>query len=73
MVGRADIEFYYSALVLTVAHTFATKRWDQLSYRSKQRLLDKAVDILHDLLNSTAAQEQLRIFLTSTSKELDFP
>jgi hypothetical protein len=68
MVGKADIEFYYSALVLNVAYTLASKPWDQLSQRSKQRLLDKAIDILHGLLNDADAQDKLRMFLTSTSK-----
>jgi hypothetical protein len=67
-IGKGDIEFYHATMVLNVAHKLATKPWDQLSYRSKQRLLDKSVDIIHGLLNNIEVQKQLRIFLSAISK-----
>ena len=65
-IGKADIEFYESHMVLQVAHALATKDWDTLSYRSKQRILDKSVDIIYLLLNNEHTQERLRLFLNQS-------
>ena len=62
-IGKADVEFYQGGLVLVVAKAIATKPYDTLSYRSRQRVLNKALDAVHDLLNDNDVKDKLRLFL----------
>ena len=50
-MNKADVEFYHSDAVLAVAAVLASKPYGQLSFRSKQRLLDKAVKVIQVLLS----------------------
>jgi len=46
-IGRADMEFYESAIVLRMALLLSGRnieQWDTLSHRAKNRWLNKAVD-----------------------------
>lgn len=56
-MNKADIEFFYSPLVLRVVKGLlpANTKWDSLSHRSKQNYLDKAVNVLHELINNKQA------------------
>jgi len=47
-MNNADIEFYHAAIVMTLAKFLAPKnrKWDSLSYRTKQKYLNKAVEIV---------------------------
>ena len=58
-MNRADLEHYESVLVLTVAKKLANKPWDALSYRSKQRCLNKAGDILLELISNPECFKRL--------------
>jgi len=56
-MNKADIEFFYSPLVLRVVKGLlpANTKWDSLSHRSKQSYLDKAVNVLYELMNDKEA------------------
>lgn len=59
-IGKADIEFYESALVMTVAKSLAGKEWETLTPRSRRNCLDKALSALHAMLNDQHCVERLR-------------
>jgi hypothetical protein len=53
-IGRADMEFYESAIVLRMAlllSGYTVEQWDALSYRARQRWLNRAVDASCALFN----------------------
>jgi hypothetical protein len=54
---KADIEHYYSSLVLKTVKGLvpSNKKWESLSHRSKQNYLNKAVDVLYVLINDNSA------------------
>jgi hypothetical protein len=58
-IGRDDLEFYYGGLVLTTARRLANRDWDGLSDRSRRRWLDRARDLLADVLNTRCVAETL--------------
>lgn len=61
-IGRGDIEFYASKMVIQVSRSLTSRDFDSLSYRSRQRLLNKAVDIVSTLLNDETNQRFMRDF-----------
>ncbi len=63
-IGRADIEHYYGGIVLTVAQQLTNRKWDLLRFPARQKLLDKAVDIVYEIMNNPRFQNSLRIWLT---------
>lgn len=68
-MNKADIEFYESILVLSAARALlpAGKSWDCLSYRTRQAHLDKAVTMLHALINDRKCRDRLiRLGLSQT-------
>jgi hypothetical protein len=52
VINKADTEFYYARMVLVTAETLAKKPWDSVSYRSKQRYLNKVVDVCNAIINN---------------------
>lgn len=50
-MNKADIEFYKGAEVVAISRTLVPKNrtWDSLSYRTKQKYLNKAVEIIQKL------------------------
>ena len=48
-MSKGDIEFYHSILVLGLAESYTRKPWGTLSWRSRQRHLNRAVDCLYAL------------------------
>lgn len=62
-IGRADAEFYESTMVLTTARTLTDRDWETLSYRSRQRLLNRAVSIVCALLNSNEVMRKMELRL----------
>lgn len=65
MIGKEDVEFYHGGSVTIVARTLATKPWDELTFRARQRILDKAVLVVQALLNNSDTQ---RTFQTARSR-----
>lgn len=63
-INKADVEFYHGGMVMVVARTLPQKPYDELSHRSKQRVLNKAVDIVHALLNDPLVQEKIRLYVS---------
>lgn len=61
-IGLKDVEFYYSALVLNVARSLAPD-YDHLTYRPRQRVLDKAVEIVTTMLNDDTCLRQMSQFV----------
>lgn len=59
MIGKGDIEFYYGILVLRVAKSLANKPWKELSDLSRKNRLDKAINIIYDLLNDENCVQKL--------------
>ena len=56
-INSADVEHYYGGLVMEVAitlqqHANNTVTWDEISHRSKQNYLNKAVKVVKALINS---------------------
>jgi hypothetical protein len=51
-MNDAHIEFYHSAEVLKVARTLGRKPYEELSFRARQRRLDKAVQVVKKQLAS---------------------
>lgn len=64
-IGKADVEFYYGGLVMTVARQLASKPYNSLTHRSRVRVLNRAVDVVQALLNSDDALNTLKIYLKS--------
>jgi len=62
-IGKSDIEFYHSHIVLTVAKILGDKPWNDITYRTRNRRLDRAVDIVHTLLNDQLTLEKLELYL----------
>ncbi len=62
-IGKTDVEFYYGGVVMTVAKQLTTKNWESISYRWRQRLLNKAVDIVQSIMNDDNHQSSLYIWL----------
>jgi hypothetical protein len=62
-IGKADVEFYESRIVLVIAETLGAKPLNSVSYRSKQRRLNIAVDVAHRLLNDVDFLDRMRLFL----------
>ena len=62
-IGSGDIEHYYSGLVLKVAETLTTRDLNTLTHRSRQRLLNKGVQVVKAILNDPHSQSTLRIWL----------
>jgi hypothetical protein len=61
-ITKADVEHYYGGMVMTMARSLATKPWDDLTFRSRQRLLNKAVKALHAMLNNKECVSALFTF-----------
>ena len=67
-IGPADIEFYYGGLVMKVARTLSDAtphplgqiEWDNLSHRSRQTYLNKAVAIVGALVNDETSMQALK-------------
>lgn len=73
MVGKADIEFYESHLVMTIAKSsvLPNRTWEDLSYRSKQTYLNRAVRILQTLLNDEDCRERLAHLFGTPGRAID--
>lgn len=62
-INRADLEYYYGAVVLNLARQMSRKTPDEfsnLSYRARKRWLDKSVDMACKLFNDPLVRYQLR-------------
>lgn len=58
-----DIEFYYSATVLSVAYATSGKTgadFSALSYRTRKRHLDQAVRVVRGILSSTGSMKEMK-------------
>lgn len=58
---RDDVEHYEAPLVMKAARSMLPPGtdWDDLSYRRKQVLLDRAVTMLHAVLNDPTSLKRL--------------
>ena len=67
---KDDVEFYEAPLVLKAAQSLLPPgvAWDDLSHRAKQDRLDKAVAMLHALLNDAASMQRLAWLAAHTAK-----
>jgi hypothetical protein len=65
-ISTADVEFYEGLLVMRVARNLLpdNKAWEDLTHRSKQFYLNKAVKVVYSLLNNVECMQRLQ-FLTS--------
>lgn len=62
-INKADLEFYYGAVVLNLARQLSRKTPDEfsdLSYRSRKHWLDKAVTMASNLVNDPLVRYQLK-------------
>jgi hypothetical protein len=58
-MGREDIAFYESALVMKAAKALNSEAWDTLSAKRKRMSMERALDVLVALFNDAEVVERL--------------
>lgn len=72
-IGRRDLEFYESGIVLRMAlllSGYSEERWNTLSYRARMKWLDKGVDATFRLLNDESIVERLPVLAKNLTERL---
>jgi hypothetical protein len=74
-LNSGDIEFYFSAEVMTIAKAFAPKLWEELDNTVKSPLITCAIMSIDRLLNDPVQAENIRTYLnlefTRKAREYD--
>ena len=69
-IGRADIEFYEAALLVSLARALAGSDLQTLSTRARLRWYGRALDILEALLNDETTVRAMYRFSSLKVQEL---
>jgi hypothetical protein len=74
-LSSGDIEFYFSAEVMTVAKAFAPKPWEELDNKAQFTLAEQAVVAVGNIMNDPVQSENIRTHLnlefTRRAREYD--
>lgn len=69
-IGRADLEFYESTLVMATARAMSRKsdaEWDALTTKTRLRWIDRALTVLQDVLSREAVVDRLPLLARNLS------
>ena len=69
-ISRADIEFYESRLLLSLARAMSPTALDGLSSRARLRRYDRALGILEQMLNDEATVQAMYRFSSLKLREI---